>query len=42
MLIAHMIDNGQVEAELPITDLVEFYKQSKVKFDADPEFKKRA
>lgn len=44
MLIAHLIDifpNYQTESP-PISDLQAFYKESKKRFDDDPEFKKRA
>ncbi|XP_067141690.1 arginine--tRNA ligase, cytoplasmic [Centruroides vittatus] len=44
MLIAHLQDKYPNFAEevLPIRDLQTFYKESKVQFDEDPEFKKRA
>jgi len=44
MLIAHLKDefpNFQTESP-PISDLMAFYKQSKARFDADEDFKKRA
>ena len=44
MLIAHLKDefpNFKTESP-PISDLMAFYKQSKARFDADEEFKKRA
>ena len=44
MLIAHLQDefpNFQTESP-PISDLMAFYKQSKARFDADEDFKKRA
>jgi len=44
MLIAHLQDefpNYRTESP-PIADLMSFYKQSKARFDADPEFKARA
>ncbi len=46
MLIAYMKENTQYAFnqvdEISLSDLVTFYRQSKVAFDADPEFKKRA
>lgn len=44
MLIAHLMDKNMTDTahELPITDLVEFYKEAKVKFDSDKEFQTRA
>ena len=46
MLIAYMKEHTQYAFdhvdEISLSDLVTFYKQSKVAFDADPEFKKRA
>jgi len=44
MLIAHLMDkfpDYSVKAP-PIGDLQEFYKESKIRFDSDEEFKKRA
>lgn len=44
MLIAHLQDqfpNYKTESP-PISDLMSFYKQSKARFDSDPEFKVRA
>uniref|UniRef100_H2ZAM8 Arginine--tRNA ligase, cytoplasmic n=1 Tax=Ciona savignyi TaxID=51511 RepID=H2ZAM8_CIOSA len=44
MLIAHLTDMfpNYKEESPPISDLQAFYKQSKKRFDDDPEFKKRA
>lgn len=44
MLIAHLIDCNMTDTahELPINDLVEFYKAAKIKFDSDPAFQARA
>ena len=41
MLIAYLIDMGVASdvEELPIDDLVEFYKKAKAKFDEDEAFK---
>ncbi|XP_057339959.1 arginine--tRNA ligase, cytoplasmic [Microplitis mediator] len=44
MLIAHLQDKfpDYVTSSPPIADLQSFYKESKKRFDEDPEFKKRA
>lgn len=44
MLLAHLIDKypNYSTNPPPIADLVEFYKESKKRFDEDPEFKKKA
>lgn len=46
MLIAHLQDTFpdyvKEGYELPLSDLQAFYKESKARFDSDPEFKKRA
>lgn len=44
MLIAHLQDKYPTFTEeiLPIQDLQAFYKESKIQFDEDPDFKKRA
>lgn len=44
MLIAHLQDKypNYVEVSPPISDLQAFYKEAKVRFDSDEEFKKRA
>lgn len=44
MLIAHLQDKfpDYLEKSPPISDLQAFYKESKARFDADEEFKKRA
>ncbi|CAL6111930.1 Arginyl-tRNA_synthetase [Hexamita inflata] len=44
MLIAFLMDKNMTDAahELPITDLVAFYKEAKVRFDEDKEFCERA
>lgn len=44
MLIAHLQDSfpDYSTAPPPISDLQAFYKESKVRFDNEPEFKKRA
>lgn len=44
MLIAHLQDRfpDYLTTSPPIADLQAFYKESKVRFDTDPEFKKRA
>ncbi|XP_060066767.1 arginine--tRNA ligase, cytoplasmic-like [Ylistrum balloti] len=44
MLIAHLKDKfpNYLSVSPPIKDLQEFYKESKVRFDEDEEFKKRA
>jgi len=44
MLIAHLKDEYPdfVKTSPPISDLMAFYKESKRRFDEDPEFKKRA
>ena len=44
MLLAHLIDKypDYTTSPPPIADLVGFYKESKKRFDEDPEFKKRA
>lgn len=44
MLIAHLQDRfpDYVTVSPPIADLQAFYKESKQRFDEDPEFKKRA
>lgn len=44
MLIAFLLDKNMVDTahELPITDLVAFYKEAKIKFDEDKEFCERA
>ena len=44
MLIEHLVDLGEDEAakELSVGDLDGFYKQARVKFDADDAFKERA
>lgn len=44
MLIAHLQDKfpDYMTVSPPIQDLQAFYKESKVRFDEDPEFKKRA
>lgn len=40
MLIAHLLDRDMTDTahELPIADLVEFYKEAKQKFDNDKDF----
>lgn len=44
MLIAHLQDKfpDYLKTSPPISDLQAFYKESKARFDADPEFKNRA
>ena len=44
MLIAMLMEKGLADPtkELPISDLVAFYKEAKIRFDEDPEFCKRA
>ncbi|XP_005113293.2 arginine--tRNA ligase, cytoplasmic [Aplysia californica] len=44
MLIAHLVDKfpNLLEERPPITDLQAFYKESKVRFDEDEAFKRRA
>jgi len=44
MLIEHLVDLGEAEAsrELSVGDLDMFYKQARVKFEADDSFKERA
>ena len=44
MLIAHLVDMfpDYKQVSPPIQDLQAFYKQSKVRFEGDEEFKKRA
>lgn len=44
MLIAHLEDRypDYLTNAPPISDLQSFYKESKTRFDEDPEFKKRA
>ena len=44
MLIAHLKDKypDYAKTSPPISDLMSFYKESKARFDEDPEFKKRA
>lgn len=44
MLIAFLMDKGLTDTahELPISDLVGFYKEAKAKFDSDREFCARA
>lgn len=44
MLIAHLMDRGMTDTahELPISDLVAFYKEAKVRFDEDADFCRRA
>jgi len=44
MLIAHLVDQypNLLEERPPIADLQAFYKESKVRFDTDEEFKRRA
>jgi len=44
MLIAHLKDKfpNYLTVSPPLSDLQSFYKESKIRFDEDPEFKKRA
>lgn len=44
MLIAHLQDRfpDYLSVSPPLSDLQSFYKESKIRFDEDPEFKKRA
>ena len=44
MLIEHLVDLGEIAAaeELSVGDLDSFYKQARLKFDSDDEFKERA
>ena len=44
MLIANLMDKNMTDTahELPIADLVEFYKEAKNRFDKEPEFADRA
>ena len=44
MLIEHLIDLGETEAanELSVGDLDSFYRQARIKFDSNDEFKERA
>ena len=42
MLIEHMADLGGLAGGLSLSDLTDFYRQARVKFDADPDFRTRA
>lgn len=42
MLIEHLLDTGEGESALSIGDLDGFYKEARVKFDSDNDFKERS
>lgn len=42
MLIEQLIDAGQTEADSQVSELNEFYRAARAKFDSDPEFAERS